>query len=67
MFLIPYELIRVAGDNFAAGYLSKRLLGAATEQSAIAGHQLASTFIQYPEEIITQNDMPELYIFILLN
>jgi len=47
-----------AGDSFAAGYLSKRLFGATTEQSAIAGHQLASTVIQYPGAIIAPENMP---------
>ena len=49
-----------AGDSFAAGYLSKRLLGATTEQSAKAGHLLAGTVIQYSGAIIPSSVMPNL-------
>ena len=49
-----------AGDSFAAGYLSQRLFGATAEQSAKAGHLLASTVIQYPGAIITPENMPNL-------
>jgi 2-dehydro-3-deoxygluconokinase len=49
-----------AGDSFAAGYLSKRLLGATVEQAAQAGHLLASTVIQYPGAIIAPKNMPNL-------
>lgn len=49
-----------AGDSFAAGYLSKRLLGNTVEQAAKAGHLLASTVIQYSGAIIAPESMPHL-------
>ncbi|MEI6860062.1 MAG: sugar kinase [Shewanella sp.] len=47
-----------AGDSFAAGYLSQRLLGGSREQSAFTGHALASEVIQHKGAIIDIAAMP---------
>ncbi|MGR6831498.1 sugar kinase [Aliivibrio wodanis] len=47
-----------AGDSFSAGYLSKRVLGCSGSESAVAGHKLASTVIQYHGAIIPKSVMP---------
>lgn len=47
-----------AGDSFSAGYLAKRILGGTPEQSAQAGHKLASHVIQHAGAIIEQQFMP---------
>jgi len=47
-----------AGDSFSAGYLAKRVLGGTPEQSAQAGHNLASQVIQHAGAIIEQQYMP---------
>lgn len=47
-----------AGDSFSAGYLAKRLTGGTTQESALAGHLLAGTVIQYPGAIIPTHAMP---------
>ncbi|MDO6679058.1 sugar kinase [Shewanella sp. 4_MG-2023] len=47
-----------AGDSFAAGYLSQRLLGASHQQSALTGHALASEVIQHKGAIIDISVMP---------
>ena len=49
-----------AGDSFAAGYLSKRLLGKSVKESAMTGHKLASIVIQYSGAIIPKTAMPTL-------
>ncbi|MDO6527697.1 sugar kinase [Motilimonas sp. 1_MG-2023] len=41
-----------AGDSFAAGYMSKRLLGAAATDAAKKAHQVAATVIQHQGAII---------------
>ena len=48
-----------AGDSFAAGYMSKRLLGETILVSAQKGHQLAGTVIQHKGALIkTQYTTP---------
>lgn len=47
-----------AGDSYSAGYLAKRILGGSAEQSAIAGHNLAGTVIQYRGAVIARDVMP---------
>ncbi|MDF4893317.1 sugar kinase [Vibrio parahaemolyticus] len=47
-----------AGDSFSAGYMAKRLTGGNLNDSAVAGHVLASTVIQYRGAIIPQSAMP---------
>lgn len=49
-----------AGDSFAAGYLAARLNGQSPAESAILGHQLASTVIQYSGAIIPKSVMAHL-------
>ena len=51
-----------AGDSFAAGYLAARLTGKSASASALLGHQLASTVIQYSGAIIPVSAMSELII-----
>jgi 2-dehydro-3-deoxygluconokinase len=46
-----------AGDSFAAGYLAKRLLGAAPEAAAAWGNRLAATVIQHPGAIVPREAM----------
>lgn len=46
-----------AGDSFAAGYLAKRLLGAAPQAAAAWGNRLAATVIQHPGAIIPREAM----------
>lgn len=41
-----------AGDSFAAGYMSGRLLGESSEASAIKAHNVAATVIQHKGAII---------------
>jgi len=48
-----------AGDSFNAGYLSARLVGKDPITAAHAGHQLASTVIQYKGAIIPRDAMPK--------
>ncbi|OBX10849.1 sugar kinase [Gallibacterium genomosp. 3] len=49
-----------AGDSFSAGYLAKRLSGGTIVEAAQAGHQLASTVIQYKGAIIPTTAMPKI-------
>lgn len=48
-----------AGDSFSAGYLARRLTGAAADAAAQRGHQLASTVIQHRGAIIPAEAMPD--------
>lgn len=48
-----------AGDSFNAGYLSVRLAGGSADQSAVSGHRVASTVIQYRGAVIPLSAMPE--------
>jgi 2-dehydro-3-deoxygluconokinase len=50
-----------AGDSFNAGYLSARLAGQDPIAAAQAGHQLASTVIQYKGAIIPREAMPKVW------
>ena len=50
-----------AGDSFNAGYLSARLAGQDPITAAQAGHQLASTVIQYKGAIIPRDAMPKVW------
>ncbi len=47
-----------AGDSFNGAYLSARLSGVSPEQSAVAGHTLASTVICHRGAIINHDSMP---------
>lgn len=47
-----------AGDSFSAGYLAKRLTEGSVTESAISGHILAGTVIQYRGAIIPHCAMP---------
>ncbi len=47
-----------AGDSFNAAYLAARMKGHGTNESARAGHSLASVVIQHPGAIIPANAMP---------
>ena len=47
-----------AGDSFAAAYLAARLLGAAPEAAARAGHALAGVVVGHPGAIIPASAMP---------
>lgn len=47
-----------AGDSFSAGYLAKRLTGGSCKESAVIGHRLASTVIQFHGAIIPRSEMP---------
>ena len=49
-----------AGDSFSAGYLSARLSGRNPEQSALQGHLVAGTVIQYRGAIIPFDVTPKL-------
>ncbi|WKS99558.1 sugar kinase [Gallibacterium salpingitidis] len=49
-----------AGDSFSASYLAKRLQGGTIAESAAAGHQVASTVIQYKGAIIPTTAMPSI-------
>lgn len=49
-----------AGDSFSAGYLAKRILGGSQHASAMAGHLLAGTVIQYRGAIIAHDVMPSI-------
>ncbi|TDO95903.1 sugar kinase [Marinomonas balearica] len=46
-----------AGDSFAAGYCYGRIVGKSPEESARAGHSIASRVIQYPGAIISKERM----------
>ncbi len=47
-----------AGDSFGAGYLARRLQRGSTTESAMQGHRLAGTVIQYRGAIIPADVMP---------
>lgn len=49
-----------AGDAFAAGYLSKRILGGTCRQAAELGHQLAAIVIQFMGAIVPQSATAQL-------
>lgn len=49
-----------AGDSFAAGYLSRRLRGAAAAEAAAFGNRLAARVIQYPGALIPRDAMQDL-------
>ncbi|OCG24705.1 ketodeoxygluconokinase [Gilliamella sp. wkB108] len=49
-----------AGDSFSAGYLGARLSGKNPEQSALQGHLVAGTIIQYRGAIIPLDATPKL-------
>lgn len=49
-----------AGDSFSAGYLAKRVTGGTPEESAAAGHKLASVVIQHQGAIIPLDVMPDI-------
>ena len=49
-----------AGDSFAAGYLSRRLLGLSAADSASFGNQVASRVIQHRGAIIPTDAMKDL-------
>lgn len=49
-----------AGDAFAAGYLSRRLAGAAPAEAAAFGNRLAARVIQHPGAIIERAAMADL-------
>jgi 2-dehydro-3-deoxygluconokinase len=49
-----------AGDAFAAGYLSKRLIGCCVNESAKFAHKLAGRVIQYSGAIIPPHNMNDL-------
>lgn len=49
-----------AGDSFSAGYLARRLNGFSAKDSALSGHLVACTVIQYPGAIIPLNAMPDI-------
>ncbi|MFT7772293.1 sugar kinase [Roseateles sp.] len=49
-----------AGDSFAAGYLSRRLAGAAPAAAAAFGNRLAARVIQHPGALIPRDAMPDL-------
>ena len=49
-----------AGDSFAAGYLSRRLRGAAPGEAAAFGNRLAARVIQHPGALIAREAMPDL-------
>jgi 2-dehydro-3-deoxygluconokinase len=48
-----------AGDSFNAAYLAARILGAAPEPAAEAGHRLASAVIMSPGAVIAREAMPK--------
>lgn len=47
-----------AGDSFGAGYLARRLQQGSVTESAMQGHRLAGTVIQYRGAIIPADVMP---------
>ncbi len=49
-----------AGDSFAAGYLSRRLRGAAPAEAAAFGNRLAARVIQHPGALIPIDAMQDL-------
>ncbi|WP_369820838.1 sugar kinase [Pelomonas sp. Root405] len=49
-----------AGDSFAAGYLSRRLRGAAPAEAAAFGNRLAARVIQHPGALIPREAMQDL-------
>ncbi|HAS24039.1 MAG TPA: ketodeoxygluconokinase [Vibrio sp.] len=49
-----------AGDSFSAGYLAKRILGGSVSESALAGHKIASTVIQYRGAVIPPYVLPSI-------
>ena len=49
-----------AGDSFSAGYLGARLTGRSPAQSAVQGHLVAGTIIQYRGAIIPLEVTPKL-------
>ena len=49
-----------AGDSFAAGYLSRRLRGAAPAEAAAFGNRLAGRVIQHPGALIPHEAMQDL-------
>jgi len=49
-----------AGDSFAAGYLSRRLRGAAPAEAAAFGNRLAGRVIQHPGALIPRRAMQDL-------
>ncbi len=50
-----------AGDAFAAGYLSRRLMNQSIETSAKFGHRVAGQVIQHSGAIIDRNQMADLF------
>lgn len=66
MLYVPPQLVdnivdtTAAGDSFSAGYLAKRLNGHSTQDSALSGHQVAGTVIQYQGAIIPTHAMPSI-------
>ncbi|MGX9416796.1 2-dehydro-3-deoxygluconokinase [Vibrio sp. WJH972] len=49
-----------AGDSFSAGYLARRLNGYSAKDSALSGHIVAGTVIQYQGAIIPTEAMPDI-------
>ncbi|NRF66971.1 sugar kinase [Aquincola sp. S2] len=49
-----------AGDSFAAGYLSRRLLGASAVDAARFGNRIAARVIQHPGALIDREAMRDL-------
>ncbi|MDT7837080.1 sugar kinase [Aquabacterium sp. OR-4] len=49
-----------AGDSFAAGYLARRLAGAAVAEAAAFGNRLAARVIQHPGAVIPREAMADL-------
>ncbi|MFT7724708.1 MAG: sugar kinase [Roseateles sp.] len=49
-----------AGDSFAAGYLARRLAGAAPADAAAFAHRLAARVIQHPGALIPREAMADL-------
>lgn len=49
-----------AGDSFAAGYLARRLRGAAPAEAAAFGNRLAARVIQHPGALIPREAMHDL-------
>ncbi|PSW20505.1 sugar kinase [Photobacterium sanctipauli] len=50
-----------AGDSFSGGYLAKRFTGGSAIQAAHAGHQVASTVIQYRGAVIPADVIPNIF------
>lgn len=63
---VPAEVVprvvdtTAAGDSFAAGYLSRRLRGAAPTEAAAFGNRLAARVIQHPGALIPSDAMQDL-------